>query len=162
MAIIAAVFKQLDDHKHCPSLCLFLSSASNFNTACRVHTHQRGAEAQGWTRQLTNPITPLFTSFFLSSPAFPRLLMSPCLFPRKLTDLNTYIHTHTSSQGGKSSLKPLCSHYISLFFTTSGSMLSQSFPLPCYLLFFFLCLSVSSLLADWQAGFSSWFPLIPA
>lgn len=39
MAFITAVFNQLNDHKHSPSLCLILSLASNLNTACRVHTH---------------------------------------------------------------------------------------------------------------------------
>lgn len=100
MVFITGVFNQLNDHNHSPSL--FLSSDSNFHTACRVHTHQLGAEAQGRTRQLTNPITSFLSPSSLPVQPSWDYVKSPCLFPGKLTDLNTYTHTHTlHHKGGK-------------------------------------------------------------
>jgi len=128
-------------------------------------THQLGADAHGWTRQPTRPTTPSFASFIPpSSPAFLRLVKSPWRWLGKPTDLNTFIHTRTLHHKGgekKAQVKAPCFHCFCFYFKWSGSTLSLPFPLPCYLLYFFLCLSVSSLVAEWQAGFSRWVPLIP-
>ena len=128
VAFITAVFNQLDDHKHSPSLWLILSSASNFNTACRVHSLPR---RRGSRLDQTIEIKSLHPSFLPSSPAFQRLIKSPCLFLGKLADLNTHIHTHTlhHKRGEKSSLKPPCSHHS---YFVSGFSLSLSFPLPLF------------------------------
>lgn len=75
----------------------------------------------------------------------------------------THTYTHTlRHKGGKSSLKPPCSLCICLYFIRSGLLCYHFLSPVISLFFFFLCLSVSSLLAEWQAGFSSWVPLVPA
>lgn len=164
VAFITAVFNQLDDHKHSSSLWLILSSASNFNTACRVHslTRRRGSRLDQTIQIKSLHFYSLHPSFVPSSPAFLRLIKSPCLFLGKLTDLNTHIHTHTPSQeGGKKLTKTTLLSPLFLIFHKKW-FFALSFPLPCFLLLLFLCISVSSLLAEWQAGFSSWVPLISA
>lgn len=136
-------------------LRLGLSSASY----CRVHslTRSRGSRPGHHTPSISNH--SVFTSWFPSSPASLRLVSV-----RKLTDLNTYIHTHTSSWGWEKA------HWNHPALTTSACVSYQVVlrsrhrpPLPRSLLFCRFCFKCgfSPRLTGKQAS-AVGFPLIAA